>query len=181
LDKENPFQLSSEKRLISITPQDLEQYPVVFMHGRGELRLNELQREALRQCFRNGGFLFADSICADEAFTESFRREIQVILGEPLSRLPESHPLLTPEYYGFDVRRVNVIDPDFSGENIVTAQRRQPPRLDIGKVDNRVAVVFSPWDLSCALESRHSLQCHGYVREDAARLGINVLLFALQQ
>ncbi|MGN6135468.1 MAG: DUF4159 domain-containing protein [Aureliella sp.] len=44
-----------------------------------------------------------------------------------------------------------------------------------------MAVVFSPLDMSCALESRHSLQCRGYLREDAARIGINIILFALQQ
>ncbi len=180
LDKENPFQLSSERRLIDITPEQLE-YPVVFMHGRGELRLTELQRDALREYFKNGGFLFADAICADAAFADSFRRELALILGEPLTNLPPTHPLLTREFSGFDVRQVNVIDPDLSGDSIVAAQRRIAPRLEVGKLDNRVAVIFSPLDISCALESRHSLQCRGYVREDAARIGINIVLFALQQ
>jgi hypothetical protein len=181
LDKENPFQLSSERRLIDITAQQLENYPVVFMHGRGELRLSELQREALREYFKHGGFLFADAICADERFAESFRREMALILGEPLTNLPTTHEMLTREYYGFDVRQVSVIDPDLSGDSIVAAQRRIAPRLEIGKSDKRIAVVFSPLDISCALESRHSLQCRGYLREDAARLGINVILYGLQQ
>jgi prenyltransferase beta subunit len=180
LDQENPFQMSSEKRLININKEDLEQYPVVFMHGRGELRLTELQRQALREYFGNGGFLFADAICADEAFAASFRREMALILEEPLVNLPESHPLLSRDFYGFDIRRVSVIDPDLSGDSIVSSQRRIAPRLEVGKAGNRMAVVFSPLDLSCALESRHSLQCRGYIREDAARIGINVIMFALQ-
>ncbi len=178
--KENPFQLSSERRLIDITTESLQQYPVVFMHGRGELRLTELQRTALRDYLKNG-VLFADAICADEAFARSFRREMELILGQPLDKLPETHPLLSRDFYGFDIRQVSVIDPDLSGESIVAAQRRMAPRLEVGKADNRIAVIFSPLDLSCALESRHSLQCRGYVREDAARIGINVVLFALQQ
>ncbi|MEZ6080310.1 MAG: DUF4159 domain-containing protein [Pirellulaceae bacterium] len=120
-------------------------------------------------------------MCADEAFASSFRREMALILGEPFEALSATHPLLTRNFYGFDIRQVNVIDPDLSGDSIVAAQRRIAPRLEVGRVNNRIAVVFSPLDISCALESRHSLQCHGYVREDAARIGINIILFALQQ
>ncbi len=49
------------------------------------------------------------------------------------------------------------------------------------KLDDRYGVVFSRYDLSCALEKHDSLECQGYVREDAARLALNVLLYALQQ
>lgn len=180
LDKENPFQLSSEKRLISITPEELQRYPVVFMHGRGELRLSESQRDALRKYLKNGGFLFADAICADEQFVVSFRREMEIVLGEPLENLSETHPMLTNQFYGFDIQKVEVIDPDSSGGTIVGAKRKISPRLDVARQDNRICVVFSPLDLSCALESRHSLQCQGYLRPDAAKIGINVILFALQ-
>ncbi|QDV21839.1 DUF4159 domain-containing protein [Aureliella helgolandensis] len=179
--KELPFQLSSEKRLINIASADLEQYPVVFMHGRGRLKLSELEREALRSYLTNGGFLFADSICSDQAFTDSFRTEMEIILNSPLSPLADTDPLLTPVFNGFDIRRVTLLDPDKSGDQILTTKRTIAPRLEIGKADNRTCVVFSPLDLSCALESRHSLQCRGYLREDAARIGINTLLFALQQ
>jgi hypothetical protein len=41
--------------------------------------------------------------------------------------------------------------------------------------------VFSQYDLSCALEKRDSLECRGYVREDAAKIGLNVVLYSLQQ
>jgi hypothetical protein len=49
------------------------------------------------------------------------------------------------------------------------------------ELDGRLAVVFSPLDISCAMENAASLECKGYLREDAARLGVNLLLYALQQ
>ena len=55
---------------------------------------------------------------------------------------------------------------------------RPSPGLEI---NGRLAVVFSPYDLSCALENHESLECKGYIKADAARLGVNVILFALQQ
>ena len=42
-------------------------------------------------------------------------------------------------------------------------------------------MIFSPYDLSCALEKHDSLECRGYTREDAARIGLNVVLYSLQQ
>jgi hypothetical protein len=42
-----------------------------------------------------------------------------------------------------------------------------------------LAVIFSPYDISCALEQHEALQCRGYTREDAARIGLNVLLYSL--
>jgi hypothetical protein len=53
--------------------------------------------------------------------------------------------------------------------------------LEAIKLDDRYAVVFSPYDLSCALEKQNSLECRGYSRDDAARIGMNVILYSLQQ
>ena len=56
-----------------------------------------------------------------------------------------------------------------------------PPELEGIKIDDGYGVIFSPFDLSCALEKRDSLECRGYKREDAARIGLNVLLYSLQE
>ncbi|MFK7734979.1 MAG: DUF4159 domain-containing protein [Pirellulaceae bacterium] len=184
LNKTKPFRMSSEKRAIAITKSNFQDtpYPVVYIHGRGELRLSQTERDVLKNYLDNGGFLIGDAICADRAFAESFQREMEIITGKPLENLPANHRLLTGDgFQGFNIQTVRMIDPDQSGENIDSATRRIMPRLQYAKVDRRVAVLFSPLDLSCALESKHSLQCRGYVREDAARIGINMILFARLQ
>ncbi len=182
MDRENPFQISNEHRMISVTESELEKYPIVFMHGRGSFRFSEKQRAALRRYFENGGFLFADAICANEDFATSFRREMDLILpGKPLQKLPENHKMLTSDFRGYDVTKVKIIDPSLAGDKIVAGQREIAPQLEVVQMGDLISVVFSPLDMSCALESRHSLQCRGYVREDAARLGINIVLFGLQQ
>ena len=181
LDRENPFDISNQHRMISISESELEKYPIVFMHGRGSFRFSEKQRAALRVYFENGGFLFADAICANEDFATSFRKEMDLILpGKPLEKLGENHAMLTKRY-GYDLAKVKIIDPTLSGEKLVAGQREVTPQLEVVRMGDLISVVFSPLDMSCALESRHSLQCRGYVREDAARLGINIILFGLQQ
>jgi hypothetical protein len=182
LNQENPFQMSSEKRLISISSDQLQLYPVGFMHGRGILKLDEPQKQALRDHFSAGGFLICNAICGDIQFVDSFRQEMQQVLGQPLTALDASHPLFSNKYQGFDLKQVSVMDPTKAeGGQIVAMTRKSSPIIEAGYVDGRMVVAFSPLDMSCALESRHSLQCKGYVREDAARLGINLVLFGLQQ
>ena len=44
---------------------------------------------------------------------------------------------------------------------------------------DRWAVIFSPYDLSCALEKQNSLECTGYSRDDAEKIALNVLLYSL--
>ncbi len=182
MGKENPFRMSSEHRMVPIADEELQKYPMVFMHGRGELKFNESQRSTLRNYIKNGGFIFADAICADEQFAASFRREMAVILNAELQPINEGHPLLLGNRFsGYDIRQVNIIDPQRTKDQIAVNRRRVSPQLEIANSEDRVVVVFSPLDMSCALESRHSLQCRGYTRDDAARIGINVILFGLQQ
>ena len=53
------------------------------------------------------------------------------------------------------------------------------PELEGVKFGSRYGVIFSHYDLSCALE-RHGLAgMPGYTREDAARIGINMVLYSL--
>jgi len=55
------------------------------------------------------------------------------------------------------------------------------PLLEGMVIDGRMAVVFSPYDMSCALENQAVPECKGYSREDATRMGTNIILFGLQQ
>ena len=55
------------------------------------------------------------------------------------------------------------------------------PLLEGLEIEGRTAVILSPYDISCALEKGASLECKGYIPADAARIGANVLLYALQQ
>ena len=59
--------------------------------------------------------------------------------------------------------------------------RKIEPELEGVKIADRYGVIFSKFDLSCALEKHDSLECEGYTREDAERIGLNVLLYSLHQ
>ncbi|PAY19746.1 hypothetical protein CKO51_09620 [Rhodopirellula sp. SM50] len=162
--------------------QDLAEVSVLWVHGRRDFVLTAEQREALRQFIEHGGVILGTAICGDEAFAQAFRRELAAVLGQnSLQSMPSDHPMLTPQYFGYDLRSVTIrrIGRGAGGQQI----RRQtsPPILEYAEVDEVVAVVFSPLDISCALESQNSVQCPGYGTEDAAKIVTNVVQMALNQ
>ena len=159
-------------------------YHLLFMHGRTAFRLTDAERQRLKQYLERGGLLLADSICASRAFSESFRREIAAIFPDrKLERIPVSDPLLSTAYGGFDLRTVSRRDLEATGHGgpSKATVSKVPPDLAGLKFGDHWGVIFSHYDLSCALEKHDSLECRGYVREDAARIGLNVVLYSLQQ
>ncbi len=171
--------------LLAISDPALSDYPLVFMHGRTSFHLTDLERQRLRRYIERGGMLLADSICASRAFSESFRREMAVIFPDhKLERIPVSDPLLSKTYGGSDLRVVSRHEPQQAaagGHVAASPPQTGPPELEGIKFGDRWGVVFSPYDLSCALEKQDSFGCRGYVRDDAAKIGLNVVLYALQQ
>jgi hypothetical protein len=170
--------------MITMSDQSLFRYHLVFMHGRHDFRLTPAERDNLREYIDRGGTLLADAICASKPFATAFRREIAAALpGHTLERVPPEDPLFGSEYGGFDVRLVTLRDPQSGDEGQPLAARARDiePQLEGLNIDGRWAVIFSPYDISCALESREAFGCRGYTQEDAARLGLNVLLYSLNQ
>jgi hypothetical protein len=170
--------------LLDIRDDALFDHPVVFMHGRNAFRLTVEERARLGTYFKRGGLLFADAICSSPAFIESFRREVSAILPKaPLERIAANDPLWTTKYGGFDLSTVTRRDPQPGSASgpLRAVLRKVPPELEGARLDGHFAVIFSPYDISCALEKHDSLECRGYTREDAARIGLNVLIYATRQ
>jgi hypothetical protein len=182
--RELKIRATAREELIDITDDALFDYHLVFMQGRNAFRFTEAERAQLRKYIDRGGMVFADSICASRAFSESFRREMAAIFPQnKLEHIAADDPLLSTKFGGFDLKVVTRRDPQNRGSNapLSAALKKVPPDLEGIKFDDRWGVIFSPYDVSCALEKLDSLECRGYIREDAARIGLNVILYSLQQ
>jgi len=182
--RELQMRVDVHPELLAISDPALFNFHLVFMHGRSSFRLTDGERKQLRLYLERGGMLFADAICSNPGFIESFRREMAAIFPDkPLQPIPAADPLFTPHYGGFDVTKVTRRDPQIRAPNdpLKSSLRRVAPALEAVTIDGRYGVIFSPYDLSCALEKQDSLECQGYVRDDAARLGLNVVLYSLHE
>ena len=171
---------------LHVSPDDpqLLDHAVAFIHGRRDFRFSEKQRKALATYLRRGGFLFGDAICANGPFADALRREIKAALPEAeFVRLPENHPIFTQQFRGYDLSTVTLRDPQVRTANdpLNARQMQIKPLLEGVQLQGRLAVVFSPYDISCAMENAASLDCKGYLPADAARLVVNIVMYALQQ
>ena len=156
---------------------------LLFMHGRQAFGFDDPQRANLRTFLQRGGTLLADSVCAASGFTDAFRREIaQAIPDQPLEPIPADDPLFTAaEYGGYDLREVTLREPAGGAGPLAARKRRVPPKLEGVRIGDRWAVIFSPYDISCALEKQNSMECTGYDRDDAEKIALNVLLYSLNR
>lgn len=190
-----------EETLPLSSPRIFE-YPVLFMQGRYAFRFTPAERKMLAEYLDRGGILLVNSICGAEAFDAAFRSEMREVLrstgtagtGTPgnaevqgrvgeqgvgelnrvgeLEEIPLSDPLCTDRLGGFALSEIRS-----------RAEKNAEPvplqLLGIRK-NGRWAVIYSPLDLSCALEGHPSAGCVGYRPEDAAKIGINVILYSMQ-
>ena len=174
-----------DERTTLVDPADaaLFDYHLVFMHGRQGFTFDAARRQRIRQFLERGGTLLADSVCASPAFAAAFREEIAAILPEGrLEEIPPNDPIFTKgEYGGYDIRTVTLREPA-GGDGPLTSRKREiAPKLEGVQIGDRWAVIFSPYDLSCALEKQNSLECTGYGRDDAEKIALNILLYSLNQ
>jgi hypothetical protein len=181
---ETQLRVRAAPEMINISDEKLFQYHLAFMHGRHDFRLTPAERTRLREYVERGGTILADAICASQSFAAAMRRELgEALPGRTISRIPADDPLFTTGYGGFDIRHVTLRDPQPAAENqpVATRTRQIEPQLEGIQIDGRWALIFSPYDISCALESHEAVGCRGYTRQDAARIGLNVLLYSLNQ
>jgi hypothetical protein len=171
-------------RIANLTASDpaVLDFPLLYMHGRQTFSYSPAEREQLQAHLENGGLLFADACCGAQAFDTAFRRLVEQMFGRPLERIPINHELFNAEW-GNDIRQVerrlprdgelgSVLDTDVSiGE----------PILEGLTVDGRIVIVYSKYDISCALERQATAACAGYTSEDATRIAINVVLYSFLQ
>ena len=184
ISREAGLRVSTDQREVSLADDQVFEYPMLFMHGRNAFHFSDAERKRLKTFLERGGVLMADAVCSSDEFAASFRRELAAIFpDQPLQRIAAGDPLFTSKFGGFDLKTVGRRDPQrrAAGAPLKASVRDVAPELEAVKLGDRYAAIFSPYDLSCALERHESLDCPGYTRDDAARIGINIVLYALHQ
>lgn len=177
------FPVESRAELVGASDKKFFDNPVYFMHGRSKFKFTKEERDNLRKFLLSGGFLYVNSICSTKAFTESFQAEMkEIFTNNPLLPVQADDLLFSDNFGGYAIKTLELRVPERVPGKPMTSQKRSvEPELYGIKVNDRWAVIFSPNDISCALESAGTLECRGYTRDAALRLSVNVLLYALEK
>ncbi|MCL2742337.1 MAG: DUF4159 domain-containing protein [Planctomycetaceae bacterium] len=173
--------VASKTESVSLNGDNLFAYPFLMMHGRNSFEWTEAQCGALKKHLENGGFLFADAVCSSKEFDVSFKAVMRTMFpNQPLERIPSDDALFSEQHGGTVIRTLPLRIPERSPERkTMVSEREVEPELYGIQKDGRWLVVYSPNDVSCALESASSLECRGYTPKGAMQLAVNVLFYAL--
>jgi hypothetical protein len=159
----------SQKDLAPSDPS-LVNYPLIYLHGRTAFDLSDDLVALRRHLEPGGGTILADAACGSPAFDAAFRRFIAALLpGKPLVPIPRDDEIYTRKS-GFDLSDVQY-SPAAGG-------RRDYPQLEGVKLDGRWVVIYSKYDLGCALEHHQGLDCKGYTHESAQRIAANIVIYS---
>ena len=183
LDQTAGLSVSQSRKTIPVTRTELQRFPLVYMHGRYQFDLAPQEREALRDYLSSGPVLIADSCCGATKFDRSFRDVIADVFPEnALKPIPPTTKCSRKSSDGTSSRS-SCVDwyPVVKAKQCRLGTEMTPPLLEGIEIDGRYAVIYSRYDISCALENQASLGCDGYERDDAMKLATNIVLYAMLQ
>lgn len=167
--------LKVEDRFVS--DKSAVDYKFLYMHGRGEFRFDPDDLASLRFNLQNGGLLFADACCGKEPFDQSFRKFAKDLFPQAkLEPVPLNDVLFSKELNETPLTEANIRCRQKVGGDMLPCE----PFLEGIKHEGRWVVLYSKYDIGCALEGHKASDCRGYDRESAQMLGRAAVLYTLR-
>jgi hypothetical protein len=158
---------------VSLDDPQAGHFPLLFMTGHYDFELSKAEAAGLARFLRRGGMLLATAAAGLKPFDRAFRRELKKVLPEAeLLKLPPTHPLFAGGWNA--VERITY----------TPAALRDNPSLEYPEVyglflDGRLAVLYSPYDLMSGVNREPNPYCKGVAADDALRLTVNIITYAL--
>lgn len=151
---------------VEITDPKLFQYPYLYMTGHGKVRFSDEEIKILRKYFAAGGFLHADD---NYGMDSTFRREIEKVFPDsPLIELPFDHDIYH-SFYEFPNGLPKIHEHD----------SKPPQGFGIFYDDQLVVFYTYESDLGDGWEYPDVHNDPPEKREDAIRMGINIIVYSL--
>jgi hypothetical protein len=162
---------------IPVDNRGIVDFKFLYMHGRRPFKFDEEELRSLRFNLENGGLLFADACCGKEAFDKAFRAFVkQLFPKEKLVQVPPDDVL-----FGKDLNGTALTDANIECRTQIGGpMRRTLPYLEGIKNHDRWLLLYSKYDVGCALERHQSLDCPGYHPDSAFKIAGAAVLYALR-
>ena len=151
--------------------------PVLYRSGHHAFNFSDDERRQLRQYLLGGGMMIFDACCGRQEFAESARREIKAILPDyPLKPISLDHPVFNCYYQNAGWVRFT----PHSVKQDRSLRSPGPSGIEGVEIACRMAVVFTPHDMSCGWDMHtHTTDGSTYIEsEDALKIGANLIAYA---
>jgi hypothetical protein len=164
----------------------LTRYKFMYLHGRKPVSFDADAADNVKANLQTGGLLLVDAACNDfkgwKEFDRSFREATEKMWGQKLVAIPADDPLMKiAGQAGIDLRHVRCRRENAEGTGPEKEMQTYPVHLEGIKVDGRWVVVYSKYDLGCAIEGHKSADCLGHDKESALRVAAAVVLYSLKR
>ena len=155
-----------KEAVVTATDPELWNYPMLFMTGHGNVKLNDDELKSLRAYLDQGGFLWADD---NFGLDVSFRAMMNRLYPETaLTELPFTHPLFKAPY-AFP-----------SGPPKVHEHDGGPPRVFALLRNGRIVVLYTfDTDIGNGIEDAGVHDDSPEKRQAALRFAVNIATYAL--
>lgn len=192
-----------------LQPSDdkLTKYKFMYLHGRkpiahrvgGQESFGFAPDEAdnVKANLQTGGLLLVDAACNDikqwRTFDQSFRETMaKMFPDQKLTPISPADPLFkTATQAGIDLGSVRCRRENPEGTGAEKELRNYPVLLEGIKVDEQIvdgkkvggrwAVIYSKYDIGCAIEGHKSADCLGHDKESALRIASAIALYSLRR
>jgi Domain of unknown function (DUF4159) len=158
---------------------DLKPFGFFYMHGRRAFSSNAADLAPLRSNLETGGLLLADACCGSAEFDKAFHQFIDELFEKKLKLedIPPDDDLLGSKLNGekLDDKKTRCRREAGKPYNNVA------PALQGVKYEGRWIVIYSKYDLGCALEHANTPDCLGYDYDSAVKIGRAAVLYHLRR
>lgn len=160
--------IAPREKVVTLLDDSLFQHPFLFLNGHGNFVLTDPEVRRLRLYLENGGFLFCND---DYGLDANLRRELtKVFPDNPLVEVPYSHPVYRC-WFQFP-----------SGPPKIHEHDGGPARGYGIFINGRLALYYaSEADIADGWEEEWVHNDDASVREQAVRMGVNILICSLTQ
>jgi len=163
--------ISTRKAVVEAGSDQIFAYPILYVTGQREVVFTKDDIEHLRTYLSRGGFLFSDATCGRREYDISFRMFAKALYPDKkLERIPLGDPIFKSAY--------NIKTVKYKEAVLRKEPGKKEPFLEGIRLGSRWAVVYSKYNLSAAWENQVVPGSMGVEREDAFRLGANIIVYA---
>ena len=168
VNSNTPIKTMQKEIKIKLTDNNANHYPYYYLTGHGNIKFTNNEIISLREILSNGGFLHADD---NYGMDKSFRREIKKIFpNKELIELPHNHPIFKSYY-----KLTNGLPKIHEHDN------KPPKALGIFNNDKLIVLYTYESDLGDGWEDSSVHNCPDELRENALKMGVNIIYYALTQ
>lgn len=187
LREQTRLEVSLSKESMYPGDENLFKFKFMYLHGRKPIDYDDYGLDSLKSNLQTGGLLFADAGCngfgAWKTFDASFRAMCKKLFpDQKLEVISASDEIFSAKMNGGTaLTTVRCRREKADGTGPEPEMRNYAPLLEGIKIDGRWVIVYSKYDVGCALEGHKSLDCMGHDKESALRLASAVVLYSLKR